>query len=61
MPIDFPASPVDGQQFTSGDFTWTFSSSVGAWNLNTTVVTGPTGPTGPGADAIPVSLFLGGM
>jgi hypothetical protein len=23
--------------------------------------TGPTGATGPGADAIPVSLFLGGM
>ena len=47
--IDFPSGPVDGQLFTSGDFTWEWSSAIGAWNLVTTVVTatGPTGPTGP--------------
>jgi len=44
--IDFPSSPVNGQTFTSGDFTWVYSSSVGGWNLVTTTVTGPTGPTG---------------
>ena len=49
--INFPASPSDGQTFTSGDFSWVYSSSVGAWNLVTTTVTGPTGPTGAtGAD-----------
>lgn len=44
--INFPTSPVDGQVFTDGDHTWVYSSSVGAWNLQSQSVTGPTGPTG---------------
>jgi hypothetical protein len=47
MAINFPAAPVDGENFTAGDFTWTYSSSVGAWNLRGQPFTGPTGPTGP--------------
>lgn len=35
MPIDFPASPTNGQTFTDGDKTWEYSTSVGAWNLKT--------------------------
>jgi len=44
--INFPASPINGQVFTSGDHTWVYSTSVGAWNLETQTATGPTGPTG---------------
>ena len=44
--IDFPSSPVDGQIFSAGDFTWVYSTSVGGWNLVTTTTTGPTGATG---------------
>lgn len=44
--IDFPASPTNGQTLTSGDKTWVYSTSVGAWNLQTQTVTGPTGPAG---------------
>jgi hypothetical protein len=47
MAIDFPASPVDGQTFSSGGVTWVYSTSITAWNLEATTVTGPTGPTGP--------------
>lgn len=47
MAIDFPGSPTNGQEFTDGDKTWQYSSSVGAWKLKTQVAVGPTGPIGP--------------
>jgi hypothetical protein len=37
--IDFPASPTNGQVFTSGDKTWVYSTSVTAWNLQTQLAT----------------------
>ena len=39
MAIDFPASPTNGQVFTSGDKTWVYSTSVTAWNLQTQLAT----------------------
>lgn len=45
--IDFPSSPTDGQIFTSGDTSWSWSAATGAWKLRATTVVGPTGPTGP--------------
>ena len=45
--INFPASPTNGQMFTSGDKTWVYSTTVEAWNLQAQTVTGPTGLTGP--------------
>jgi hypothetical protein len=47
MAIDFPSSPTNGQTYTSGGTTWVYDSSVPAWNLQNTVISGPTGPTGP--------------
>ena len=44
--INFPATPSDGQVFTDGDHTWVYSTTVGAWQLQSEIVTGPTGPTG---------------
>lgn len=38
MAINFPSSPVDGQSFTDGDHTWIFSSSTGAWKLETQIL-----------------------
>lgn len=34
MPIDFPNSPTNGQEFTSGATTWTYNGT--AWDLKTT-------------------------
>lgn len=31
--INFPSGPSNGQVFTSGDVSWTYSTTVGAWNL----------------------------
>lgn len=35
MAYDFPATPSNGQVFTSGGLSWTYSSSSGAWQINT--------------------------
>ena len=41
MALDFPNSPVDGQQFTSNNITWVYSSSLTAWrSTDTRVVIG---------------------
>ena len=45
--IDFPLSPTNGQVFTSGDKTWTYSTTISAWKLQTQTAVGATGPTGP--------------
>jgi hypothetical protein len=38
MAINFPSSPVNGQIFTDGDKTWVYSSSTGAWKLQTQIL-----------------------
>ncbi len=51
MPLNFPDSPVIGQQFTSGDYVWEWTGSVWSAVVAESAV-GPTGPTGPtGADS----------
>jgi hypothetical protein len=43
--INFPSSPTNGQEFTSGDFTWIFSSTgaggPGAWKLKASPAQSP--------------------
>lgn len=40
MALNFPDSPVDGQQFTSNNITWMYSSSLTAWrSTDTRIVT----------------------
>lgn len=34
MAIDFPNSPTNGQVFTAGGRTWTYSTASGAWSLS---------------------------
>ena len=38
MAINFPSSPVNGQIFSDGDKTWVYSSSTGAWKLQTQIL-----------------------
>jgi len=38
MAINFPSSPTNGQLFTDGDKTWQYSSSTGAWKLETQIL-----------------------
>ena len=38
MAINFPSSPVNGQIFSDGDKTWVYSSSTGAWKLESQVL-----------------------
>lgn len=45
--IDFPLSPTNGQVFTSGDKTWSYSTTIGAWSLQSQTASGPSGPSGP--------------
>ena len=33
MAYDFPATPTDGQIFTSGNVSWQYSSATGAWQV----------------------------
>ena len=42
MPIDFPSSPTDGQIYTVGSRSWTWSAANSSWNA-TSVTTGPKG------------------
>ena len=50
--IDFPASPTNGQTFTSGDKTWIYSTTISAWKLQTQTATGATGATGAAGTAV---------
>lgn len=44
--IDFPASPSNLDEFTSGDVTWQYNSTKGYWTVINNGVGGPTGFTG---------------
>jgi len=44
--LDFPASPSNLDEFTSGDVTWQYNSSKGYWTVVNNGVGGPTGFTG---------------
>jgi hypothetical protein len=54
MAINFPGSPTNGQTLVSGNLTWSYSSSVGAWQV---VPTG-TGGTSNGKSII-ISMIFG--
>ena len=49
--FNFPSSPSNGATYTANGVTFTYSSSVGAWQRSSAVgaqgATGNTGPTGP--------------
>ena len=49
--FNFPSSPSNGATYSANGVTFTYSSSVGAWQRSSAVgaqgATGPTGPTGP--------------
>lgn len=51
----FPASPSDGQIYTLGARSWTYSEAQGAWIFNRT---GPTGPSGPIGAQGPAGVLL---
>jgi hypothetical protein len=34
MALDFPASPTNGQNYTSGGITWVYDSTTTAWNIS---------------------------
>lgn len=40
MPLDFPTNPVDGQQYTSGGITYTWSSARNFWSITNNGVRG---------------------
>lgn len=42
MAINFPDSPTNGQVFTNGNISWTYSDPPGVWKLTS----GPTGYVG---------------
>lgn len=61
MAIDFPASPVDSQLFTSSNgYVYTYKTATGGWLLTGTGGSvGPPGPTGPqGAQGIPGAVTV---
>ena len=33
--LDFPASPTNGDEFTSGDTTWQYNGTKGYWTVTT--------------------------
>jgi len=43
----FPSNPYDGEIYSIGPRSWTWSASQQGWLLNYTGPTGPSGPTGP--------------
>ena len=49
--FNFPSSPNNGDTYSANGVTFTYSSSVGAWQRSSAVgaqgATGSTGPTGP--------------
>jgi collagen type VII alpha len=51
----FPSSPVDGQVYTLGPRSWTYSEDQLGWILNRG---GPTGPTGPQGETGPAGVLL---
>ena len=46
MALDFPASPTNGQQYTSAGITWTYNSTYGTWDVSSAGPIGATGYTG---------------
>jgi hypothetical protein len=46
MPINFPDSPTNGQQFSVGDTVWEWNSASNTWDIVIETLVGPTGPTG---------------
>lgn len=53
MPLDFPDTPVLGQEFSSGDQTWVWDGYV--WLIkHSPGPIGPTGPTGPPGPTGPI-------
>lgn len=46
MPINFPDSPTNGQQFSVGDNVWEWNATSGTWDIVIETLVGPTGPQG---------------
>lgn len=46
MAVNFPASPINNQVFTSGGITWSYSTSIGAWRIVPNTIQGVQGITG---------------
>lgn len=46
MPLDFPASPTNGQTYTSAGITWTYNSTYTTWDVSSAGPVGIQGFTG---------------
>ena len=56
MPIDFPASPTNGQSFTAGNKTYIWNATLGAWTKSQSSPSAPTAsPTFTGTPTAPTA------
>lgn len=59
MAVDFPNSPTNGDTFTSGTLTWTYSSAKNGWNVLSSGIVGPSPSWGDWTPTISAITSLG--